>query len=87
MHGVSTAPRDPPPQRSWERSRNRKEEEQLRLPFFKCHGHVSECPHRQAEGRVGMALPRSLPTAGKREAKKAVKESSEEENLSLNDLK
>lgn len=34
-----------------------------------------------------MALPRSLPTGGKREAKKVVRESTEEEILSLNVLK
>lgn len=34
-----------------------------------------------------MALPRSLPTGGKREAKKVVRGSTEEEILSLNVLK
>lgn len=53
---------------------NRKEEDYLRLPFFKCHGHVSECPHRQVEGGVGMALSCSLPTARKRQAQKMVRE-------------
>lgn len=59
----------------------------LSLPFLECHGHVSECPHCQIEGGVGVALPRSLPTGGKKEAKKAVRESTEEENPSLNVLK
>lgn len=55
-------------ERSWEWSCIGKKEDYLRLPFSRWHSHVSECPHRQVEGGVGMALPRSLPTARKRQA-------------------
>lgn len=70
------APGFPPPlpKRRWDWSCNGKEEDYLRLPFFKCHGHVSECPHCQVEGGVGMALPRSLPTARRRQAQKMVRD-------------